>query len=370
MVVELFKMENEVKFTRNIGFIAGTLGQGGAERQLFYYLKSILGYGGGAVVLSITQGEYWEDPIKQLGVKIIWVGKYKNRLLRLLNIIISSKKLNISIIQSQHFHTNLYATLTGKILGLRAIGASRSDLEREVKSLGFFGRISVLSPPLVAFNSLLSINKARSMGINSERIFYLPNFIDSQYFIPRGRRFDSSELRIIFVGRIGPPKKVERVIEIAERIRSLKINARISIYGDGIDFEKVIDLAKRKNLLNNNVIFFGRNNNIRDAYQSADVLLLTSDYEGTPNVVLEAMSCGLAIVASNVGDIPEIVHNGINGYTFEPDELDRAVTGLVELANNPKLLTKISENNRDFMVKSRDLLLLEGYLNKLYESTC
>ena len=125
----------------NLCFIAGTLGQGGAERQLFYLLKALRGAGASPSLLTLTQGEFWESRIRELGVPVIWVGQADSRLSRLKRIIrelrqIAAQSKTPMILQSQHFYTNIYAAAAARTLGLREIGAMRCDGFSEVQAHG------------------------------------------------------------------------------------------------------------------------------------------------------------------------------------------------------------------------------------------
>src|SRR5262245_10008242 len=91
-----------------ISFLAGTLGQGGAERQLFYSLRTLKESGAHPQLFCLTRGEFWEEPIRDLGVPIRWIGKHQSRAVRLACLIDSLRKDRPMIIQSQHFYTNIY----------------------------------------------------------------------------------------------------------------------------------------------------------------------------------------------------------------------------------------------------------------------
>src|SRR5262249_3601219 len=67
----------------DICFIAGTLGQGGAERQLFYMLKALKENHSRVRLLCLTQREFWESRVEKLGIEIIWVGEHESRARRL-----------------------------------------------------------------------------------------------------------------------------------------------------------------------------------------------------------------------------------------------------------------------------------------------
>src|SRR5258706_1735559 len=87
-------------------FIAGTLGQGGAERQLFYMLQAMRAQGTPLRVLSLTQGEFWEQRIRALGVPVVWVGERTSRLARLCRIVKELAPDRPDVLQSSHFYTN------------------------------------------------------------------------------------------------------------------------------------------------------------------------------------------------------------------------------------------------------------------------
>ena len=116
-----------------ICFLAGTLGQGGAERQLYYMLEELQQAGLRVTLLCLTQGEFWERRITELGVRCVWVGQKQSRLWRLFRIFQELRQERPDIVQSQHFYTNLYAAVAGRILGLPTIGAIRSDVFGEVR---------------------------------------------------------------------------------------------------------------------------------------------------------------------------------------------------------------------------------------------
>ena len=112
-----------------ISFVAGTLGKGGAEQQLFYCLKTLKGLGADVTLLCLTRDEFWEKPISALGIPVTWVGKNPNRSARALRIAAEARRIRPQIVQSQHFYTNLYAMAAAKASGAIDVGVARSGLE-------------------------------------------------------------------------------------------------------------------------------------------------------------------------------------------------------------------------------------------------
>lgn len=108
-----------------VGFVAGTLGRGGAERQLYYMARALVDEGQPPVVASLTRGEHWEQPIKELGVPVVWFGRSANPLLRTLDLIRALRPYRPQLLQSAHFHTNLYAVGAARVLRSSNPEASR-----------------------------------------------------------------------------------------------------------------------------------------------------------------------------------------------------------------------------------------------------
>src|SRR5437867_9101972 len=98
-----------------ICFIAGTLGQGGAERQLFYVVRMLARLGAEVRVLCLTEREFWEKKIIAAGVAVTYVGRSKSRLLRLARMAAALRRFRPDVVQSQHFYTNLYSALSARM---------------------------------------------------------------------------------------------------------------------------------------------------------------------------------------------------------------------------------------------------------------
>jgi glycosyltransferase involved in cell wall biosynthesis len=103
-------------------------------------------------------------------------------------------------------------------------------------------------------------------------------------------------------------------------------------------------------------------------YREADILVLTSDREGSPNVILEAMASGLPIVATKIGGVPEIVQHGLTGYLTNVDDLEAMTSVLLELVDNPSLRNHIGRAGREYVSTHHSLERLPDLLEDLYEA--
>ena len=350
-------------------FLAGTLGQGGAERQLYQILKCLAECGAVVDLLCLTKGEHWEKPISCLGITVHYVGGAGSRLRRLLQIIKEVRRLRPQVIQSQHFYANSYCAVAGRCCGIPSIGAVRNDGLSELKSNGrFWGRLSLTLPQWVAANSHQAIGNLSSQGYTRRKFIFLPNVVDVNHFAPGIHAQSRQPLTILGIGRLEPQKRFDRLFEIVTRLSaqaSREICVRIA--GDGGQRTLIETLAEQARQKGVKVELLGRAGDTLKLYQSANVLLLTSDREGTPNVVMEAMACGLPVVATNVGGIADLVKNGETGFLFEPGDTTGALAALERLACEPALTAEIGQRARAFVEKHHSVSLLPEILTGLYE---
>jgi glycosyltransferase involved in cell wall biosynthesis len=350
-------------------FLAGTLGQGGAERQLFYALKCLSECGAEVSVLTFAKREYWEAPIRDLGVPVNFVGSSASRLKRLWGLVKQVRHLRPHILQGQHFHTSPYSVLAGRCLGIPSIAAVRSDGFSELQSVGWLpGRLSISLSDWIAANSQRAIDNLLSLGTRPAKILFIPNVVDTRRFRCNQESRSSNEFVILGIGSLEPVKRFDRLLEIAVGLAGqIARQVRVVIAGDGSQRELVASLAQRMKKERVKVDLVGRVCDPLPLYKSADVLLLTSDREGTPNVVMEAMACALPVVATNIGGIPDLVKEGKTGFLFDRADLARAIDALKRLASQPTLAADLGASSRSFIDRYHSLERLPAILAVLYE---
>lgn len=106
---------------------------------------------------------------------------------------------------------------------------------------------------------------------------------------------------------------------------------------------------------------------LRIPSKRAKVFFLPSYSEAMPMSILEAMGYGLPVVASNVGGIPSIVRNNINGFTFIPGDVEGMAAAIIEILKNSKLANKLSENSAKIIAEEYSLKSHIDAVEKLYE---
>lgn len=198
----------------------------------------------------------------------------------------------------------------------------------------------------------ISSNKAKNFiksnfAIKEEKITLLPNYIDTSLFSPsRNKNFKN---RICFVGKFAAQKNIFSLLDSVDGL-----DIKLDLLGSG-ELEsqlkkKVQDIKKAKiNFIKNMP-----NDQVPCFLNKHSIFVLPSYYEGNPKAVLEAMSCGLACVGTDVDGTNEIIKNGDNGMLCDTDSgsIRKAIK---KLLSNEKLRNRISKNARDFIVNSFSL---------------
>ena len=165
-------------------------------------------------------------------------------------------------------------------------------------------------------------------------IIHNPVFLNpDEYPAPEVR-----EKRIVTIGRLSEQKNQKLLIDAIAKLPKDKYNHRVEIYGDGElknTLQKHIDELK----LSDRVLLMGTFSDIHKRIQNASLFVLTSDYEGMPNALLEAMTMGLPCISTDCrpGGARELIEDGINGMIVpcaNAEELSNAINSLL---NNPEL---------------------------------
>lgn len=351
-----------------ITFIVGTLGRGGAEKQLLYMLRALKNSEIKAEVLCLTKNEPYEDEIKSLGINVEWVGAGKNRGWRLLTIVKRLKKNPPDIVQSSHFYANIYAGFAGKILGLPSIGAVRSDFTSEVKLHGALGRWQVSLPDVLIVNSRLAYEKALEKGVKSQRLEFVRNAVETDASEQKSRANGKSPLKMLFVGRLDKNKRPEKFIALAAGLTKKlpEVSLKYQIAGDGELKQKLKIMAQNLNLTADKVEFLGMRSDMSAVYRQADVLISTSVREGTSNAILEAMAHGLPVIASNAGGTPDIVSES-RGFLVKPDDEKDLFAVASKLVSDRDLRVKLGSNAREYVYRNHSISSLEKQLSDVYK---
>jgi glycosyltransferase involved in cell wall biosynthesis len=173
----------------------------------------------------------------------------------------------------------------------------------------------------------------KSIGVNSKHIIEIPSGVESDFISKSISTHNESYRKFVFLGRAERRKGIIELNEVIRKMLSEKQNFNFEFIGPIPDFMKI---------KHESVIYHGE---IRDSQKikfilsQNDVLVCPSWSEGFPNVILEAMACGLAIIATNVGAIAAMVSDE-NGWLIEPANKAQLETALIKAINSKDFISK------------------------------
>ncbi len=334
-----------------VALVAGTLGQGGAEKQLLYIARELYRANVDLRIYSLTRGEFYESAFTELGLRPIWIGSYQNPLLRLRALSSAVRQFEPHILQSMHFFTNLYTAIVARQIGAIGIGGIRNDTSFELGANAFWGKRLLRTPKSLIANSYCAKKRAEALGIKAETVYVLPNVLDLTDFDRKaaqanGKSNGTRSTIVMCVGRLVREKRWERFVTAFSTSRRKVGRLRGIMVGDGPERGKLESMARSHNLHSDSLRFLGSREDVPALLKSADMLVLCSDNEGFPNVLLEGMAAGLPVITTPAGDSGRVVQDGVTGYVVPFDDHQRLADCIVELAGSPTLRRQLGAAGR------------------------
>jgi len=191
------------------------------------------------------------------------------------------------------------------------------------------------------------------------------HFIDNAIDIPSNSPKKCGKLQVLFIGRGSPQKRVPLIAAIAEKVQQKKLPVQFNFVGD---VDKVIDTSKYPYCK-----FYGSISDdilINRLYNEADILILTSAFEGLPVVVMQMMAHGKVVLSTAVSGIPDYIFHRKNGlliFSQTENAIIKEGTQLIEeVLNNPDLLKILGEQaKKDAIATFSRAAFEENYLHIL-----
>lgn len=188
------------------------------------------------------------------------------------------------------------------------------------------------------------IKKFYLKGKNKKKIYHFYNFINTELFKPLD--MEKKDKSVLFIGILYAAKNLFNLLKAFEKLEDFKLD----IIGKGSLKPKLIKVAKK---LGVNINFLGivPNEKLPEIINQYQVFILPSYYEGNPKVLLEAMSCGLACIGTNVRGINNLIKHKKNGYLSETGS-NSLMQAILALYNDDKLREKIGVKAREFILNN------------------
>lgn len=359
-----------------IVFIAGGLGLGGAEQQLYHVLCALdrTRFRPIVITLGTNLDEFWYEPISSLGVTVYHVSRRFGRVMRAMEIGKLLRAEMADIVHSWHFHANPYAAVAGRLAATPIkFGSMRENYKlladyKFIRSIGYFGLDCITT------NSVTATKQVKQLKLTRAKVCTVPNGVVIPAPINQTekecRRLElgcsSEDLVIGTIGRIDRDKNHQMLLRVFARLLSDWPSLKLVIIGDGPLKDQLQDLAKELRIdgkvrLPGTVPFAAR------LLSAMDVCCMTSYTEGMPNVVMEAAAAGVPVVSTNCGDSYRLIENGVSGFVVPLDGSEEMVDCLHRLLGNPEQRVHMGRVGREKMQREYDVVSMVNRFSAVYE---
>jgi len=204
-----------------------------------------------------------------------------------------------------------------------------------------------------------------------KEIEVIPNFVETKKFDPskppsKRERFAQKEEKILMhMSNFRPVKRVEDVIRVFYLVNQ-KIPSKLMLVGDGPESSRALSLVQKLEIADR-TIFLGEQCGVENIVCLGDLFLLPSNSESFGLAALEAMSCGVPVIGTKTGGLPEVVIDGENGYLANLGDVDFMAKKAIELFIDGNKLNSFKQNARKAAVERFDSDLIVPLYERYYQ---
>lgn len=183
-----------------------------------------------------------------------------------------------------------------------------------------------------------------------KKCFVLFNIVSKQFFEIKKDNYHKDVFNIVALGRLIEQKNYPVLIAAMDIVTKKYSNIHLYIYGEGVLREKLQHMIKSKNL-NRSISLMGRVENVADVYKHSDIFVLSSDFEGMPNALAEAMASGTACISTNCPTGPkDMISDNKDGILVSVGNSNEIASAIEYLYNNPDVRRSMGVLAREKMM--------------------
>lgn len=308
------------------------LGAGGSQRQLVGLAAFLKEKGYDVVVAFYHHHSFFLGELQERGVPYDYLKKAENKYTRVFHVARYIRDIKPDVVIS-YLETPSICCSIARVFNnrFRLIVSERNTTQKtglnELIRFNLYRWAGFVIPNAFAQEEYIR----RAFPFLSDKVVTIPNFVDLDHFVPPVSRVRREVPEVMIAASIWPSKNTLGFIDAFVMLKDKGYRFHISWYGlnqenkgycdqcqDKIDQLGIGDCFELKE----------KTARIKECYQSADFFCLPSFYEGTPNVICEAMACGLPVVCSDVCDNGLYVKEGENGFLFNPQSIESMADSL------------------------------------------
>ncbi|WP_369434674.1 glycosyltransferase family 4 protein [Psychromonas sp. MME1] len=224
---------------------------------------------------------------------------------------------------------------------------------------------------------------AKQTGQPKSKYHVVYNGVDTNRFKPQSNQNIRAELGIAesaqVIGMFASFKKQKNhpfLIKALQQVKKQGVNFKLLLVGDVLygglhgsdNYTVALKQLIQESGFSQDVIYLGNRDDVERLYPACDFTVLPSLFEGTPNVVLESMACGVPCIATDVSDNARIIKHTSSGYIVAVDDIDSLSQYILGLINQPNLLNELSNNAQQTIIEKFSSYKLSENMEAIYSS--
>jgi glycosyltransferase involved in cell wall biosynthesis len=355
------------------------IGIGGAERQLYELIRN------SDPAIMTHEVFYYSDSrddeayklYAKAGIKLTRIPRNKKRPIKFLNELAARIKASCAdIVQCWLVSGNFWGRLAAIYAGAKHIIVAwrNCDLWKPIGARLLewltYGRAQHLANSRACAEFI-----AKRLWISPDKFTVIYNGLETGKFNLPDRRKElfaglniPEDYKIVtMVGRLMEQKNYPMLIRVAQKTKQMSLPLHFVIAGTGDLLNSLIEISRRLKV-DDRVHFIGVRNDIPQILAASDIFLFTTNFEGFPNALLEAMAAGLPIITTNFAGIDELVQNGITGRIVPIDDVNSTVNILREYLDRPDQARQMAIGAQDFVRREFSMQKMVQKTTALYKA--
>ena len=359
-----------------ICYVIGTLKVGGAEKQLYYLVKNLDKNKFSPTIIALRGGILEPDFKKICKLKIIGK-KFKIDPFSFLKLIFIIREEKTDILHTYMFTANTWGRLAGIICKIPVKIVSERSVDLWKKNYHFLidKILGKFTDKIICVSEEVRNHYLKKTKLPSDKFIVIENGVDLQEIekikekkeIKEEFGIQNDDFVILTGGRLCKEKSIDFFLSIVPELKKQITNLKILIAGEGEEKENLLNITKYLKL-EDNVIFTGYRRDILSIIKISDLVVLTSKWEGMPNLILEGMALKKAVISTNVGGCKEIIQNNVNGFLIEYGDKKHLIEKILFLYKNSGEREKMGESGYKIVKEKFDLIVKIKEYEKIYSS--